>query len=127
MAFKVVDGQLTNLHHKNWPKRPYTLHPPRGVDVHISRRFRNLPCQTEQMEIRQHIKLHIKESPPPMPAEAEMRAAIETHEKMRCGCFLEKPVPIMPAPPKRKPGKRKKTTRRSGKYVHRGPAIACAR
>ena len=77
MAFKVIDGQLTNLHHKNWPKRSYTLHPPEGIDVHVSRRFRNLPCQTEQLEVRQHIKLHLKESPPPMPTEAEMRAAIE--------------------------------------------------
>lgn len=125
LALKVIDGKLTNRHHRYWPKRVYTHDPPPGIDVEIARRFRDLPCESEQIEISRHVRLHKKEDPPPVPTQAEMEAHLVRHERQLCTCFRDKPARIVidpPAPPRKR--SRKKQTRRSGPPRVARPAFA---
>lgn len=71
---------------------------------------------TEQLEIGKHNRLHVKEEPPPMPSQEEMKAAIRWHSKGKCACFVTNPSPpIVVMEPPFKKAKAKKQTRRSGK------------
>ena len=80
---KMSRRKRADRHHLWFIKADYV----QGGKRSLKYQFRTLPCHIVKMDRMAHELLHKYTTPPEMPSEEDMRAAIQRHRDRHCGCY----------------------------------------